>query len=144
VALSDLKKWNKIRKNSIQAGQKLAVYKTVKKKIQIKIVVDPNEEKEDLACNDNDLKCGDEDLSENTNTKLEAKSEIKSEPKAIVKNTTVKKVKPVFIYHTVQPGDTLWRISQRYQLNIDELKKVNNISGTNLKKGAKIKIPVKG
>jgi D-alanyl-D-alanine carboxypeptidase (penicillin-binding protein 5/6) len=144
VALADLKKWNKIKKNSIQAGQKLAVYKTVKKKIQIKIVVDPNEEKEDLACNDNDLKCGDENLAENTNSKLEAKSEIKSEPKAIVKNTTVKKVKPVFIYHTVQPGDTLWRISQRYQLNIDELKKVNNISGTNLKKGAKIKIPVKG
>jgi LysM repeat protein len=90
------------------------------------------------------LKCGDENLAENTNSKLEAKSEIKSEPKAIVKNTTVKKAKPVFIYHTVQPGDTLWRISQRYQLNIDELKKVNNISGTNLKKGAKIKIPVKG
>ena len=144
VALADLKKWNKIKKNSIQAGQKLAVYKTVKKKIQIKIVVDPNEEKEDLACNDTDLKCGDENLAENTNNKSEAKTEIKSEPKAIVKNTTVKKVKPVFIYHTVQPGDTLWRISQRYQLNIDELKKVNNISGTNLKKGAKIKIPVKG
>jgi D-alanyl-D-alanine carboxypeptidase len=144
VSLTDLKKWNKIRKNSIQAGQKLAVYKTVKKKIQIKIVVDPNEEKEDLACNDTDLKCGDENLAENTNSKLEAKSEIKSESKAIVKNTTVKKAKPVFIYHTVQPGDTLWRISQRYQLNIDELKKVNNISGTNLKKGAKIKIPVKG
>jgi D-alanyl-D-alanine carboxypeptidase len=141
VGLSDLKKWNKIKKNSIQAGQKLAVYKTVKKKIQIKIVVDPNEEKEDLACNDNELKCNEENLAENNTTN---KSETKPEPKAIVKNTTVKKAKPVFIYHTVQPGDTLWRISQRYQLNIDELKKVNNISGTNLKKGAKIKIPVKG
>lgn len=77
------------------------------------------------------------------------KTEIKTEPKVVVKNTSVnntpvKKTKPVFIYHTVQPGDTLWRISQRYQLNIDEIKKVNNISGTNLKKGTKIKIPVKG
>lgn len=144
VALADLKKWNKIKKNTIQAGQKLAVYKTVKKKIQIKIVVDPDEEKEDLACNDKDLKCGDEDLSDNSN-----KTEIKTEPNVVVKNTLVnntpvKKTKPVFIYHTVQPGDTLWRISQRYQLNIDEIKKVNNISGTNLKKGTKIKIPVKG
>jgi membrane-bound lytic murein transglycosylase D len=144
VALADLKKWNKIKKNSIQAGQKLAVYKTVKKKIQIKIVVDPNEEKEDLACNDNDLKCGDENLADNTNNKSEVKPEPKAGPKAVVKTTPVKKVKPVFIYHTVQSGDTLWRISQRYQLNIDELKKINNISGTNLKKGAKIKIPVKG
>lgn len=145
VALSDLKKWNKIKKSNIQAGQKLAVYKTVKKKIQIKIVVDPDEEKEDLACNNKDLKCGDEELAENTNTK----TEVKTEPKTTVKNTAAnnspaKKIKPVFIYHTVQPGDTLWRISQRYQLNIDELKKVNNISGTNLKKGTKIKIPVKG
>jgi LysM repeat protein len=144
VALADLKKWNKIKKNNIQAGQKLAVYKTVKKKIQIKIVVDPDEEKEDLACNDKDLKCGDEE-AENSNNK----TEVKTEPKTTVKNTTanntiVKKIKPVFIYHTVQPGDTLWRISQRYQLNIDELKKANNISGTNLKKGTKIKIPVKG
>lgn len=144
VALADLKKWNKIKKNTIQAGQKLAVYKTVKKKIQIKIVVDPDEEKEDLACNDKDLKCGDEDVADNSN-----KTEIKTEPKVVVKNTSVnntpvKKTKPVFIYHTVQPGDTLWRISQRYQLNIDEIKKVNNISGTNLKKGTKIKIPVKG
>ena len=138
-------RWNKIKKNNIQAGQKLAVYKTVKKKIQIKIVVDPDEEKEDLACNDKDLKCGDEEVADNSNNK----AEVKTEPKTTVKNTTanstqVKKIKPVFIYHTVQPGDTLWRISQRYQLNIDEIKKVNNISGTNLKKGTKIKIPVKG
>ena len=144
VALADLKKWNKIKKNTIQAGQKLAVYKTVKKKIQIKIVVDPDEEKEDLACNDKDLKCGEEDIADNSN-----KTEIKTEPKVVAKNASVnnapvKKTKPVFIYHTVQPGDTLWRISQRYQLNIDEIKKVNNISGTNLKKGTKIKIPVKG
>ena len=144
VALADLKKWNKIKKNTIQAGQKLAVYKTVKKKVQIKIVVDPDEEKEDLACNDKDLKCGEEDIADNSN-----KTEIKTEPKVVAKNASVnsapvKKTKPVFIYHTVQPGDTLWRISQRYQLNIDEIKKVNNISGTNLKKGTKIKIPVKG
>ena len=91
------------------------------------------------------MKCGDEELAENTN----AKTEVKTEPKTILKNTptnntTVKKNKPVFIYHTVQQGDTLWRISQRYQLNIEEIKKVNNISGTNLKKGTKIKIPVKG
>jgi len=150
VALSDLKKWNRIKKNSIQSGQKLALYKTVKKKIQIKIVVDPDEEKEDLACNNVDLKCTEEETNVLANSKTETKAQVKEGPKTItVKNSATanaftKRVKPVFIYHTVQSGDTLWRISQRYQLNIDEIKKANNISGNTLKKGVKIKIPVKG
>ena len=150
VALSDLKKWNRIKKNSIQSGQKLALYKTVKKKIQIKIVVDPDEEKEDLACNNVDLKCTEEETNVLANSKTDTKTQVKEGPKTIIvknsatANAFTKRVKPVFIYHTVQSGDTLWRISQRYQLNIDEIKKANNISGNTLKKGVKIKIPVKG
>ncbi|MFM7015850.1 MAG: LysM peptidoglycan-binding domain-containing protein [Bacteroidota bacterium] len=148
VALADLKKWNKIKRNSIQSGQKLAIYKTVKKKIQIKIVVDPDEEKEDLACDDVDLKCVDEDVNASGIAKND-KSLIKEDAKNVAlkgtaTTTSIKRIKPVFIYHTVQPGDTLWRISQRYQLNIEEIKKANNISGNTLKKGVKIKIPVKG
>ena len=146
VALADLKKWNKIRKNTIQAGQKLAIYKTVKKKIQIKIVVDPDEEKEDLACNGPDLNCEENEKPEAAAKSVnEMKSLVKEQPKTVIANNSVKiKTKPLFIYHTVQPGDTLWRISQRYQLNIEEIKKANNISGTTLKQGTKIKIPVKG
>lgn len=39
-------------------------------------------------------------------------------------------------YHKVQPGDTLWGISKRYQnLSVEEIKKLNNLSGNNIKVG---------
>jgi len=41
-------------------------------------------------------------------------------------------------YHTVQKGDTLWIISQRYGLEIGQLKKRNNIRGNSIKPGQKL------
>ena len=41
-------------------------------------------------------------------------------------------------YHTVQKGDTLWIISQRYGLEIGQLKKRNKIRGTSIKPGQKL------
>ncbi len=43
-------------------------------------------------------------------------------------------------YHTVQRGDTLWTISQRYGLELDHLKKANNIRGNAIKPGQKLLI----
>lgn len=46
------------------------------------------------------------------------------------------------IYHTVEPGDTLWKISLKYPpVTIEQLKKMNNITNSkNLKPGTKLKI----
>ena len=41
-------------------------------------------------------------------------------------------------YHTVQNGDTLWTISQRYGLRLDHLKKANRIRGNEIKPGQKL------
>ncbi|WP_229217012.1 lytic transglycosylase domain-containing protein [Dyadobacter luteus] len=41
-------------------------------------------------------------------------------------------------YHTVQQGDTLWTISQRYGLPLDHLKKANKIRGNDIKPGQKL------
>lgn len=41
-------------------------------------------------------------------------------------------------YHTVQHGDTLWTISQRYGLRVDLLKKANKIRGNEIKPGQKL------
>jgi len=51
-----------------------------------------------------------------------------------------------FVYHTIQPGDTLSKISQRYRgITVQELKDVNGISNSRtLKPGMKLKVPVKG
>lgn len=41
-------------------------------------------------------------------------------------------------YHTVQNGDTLWTISQRYGLPLSHLKKANRIRGNEIKPGQKL------
>ncbi|MGB3618066.1 MAG: LysM peptidoglycan-binding domain-containing protein [Catalinimonas sp.] len=41
-------------------------------------------------------------------------------------------------YHTVQPGDSLWLISRRYDLTVDQLKRLNNLRGNAIKPGQKL------
>lgn len=42
--------------------------------------------------------------------------------------------------HTVQKGDTLYNISKRYSTTVDQVKKWNNLSSTNIKIGQKLSI----
>jgi membrane-bound lytic murein transglycosylase D len=44
------------------------------------------------------------------------------------------------IVHTVQAGDTLWNISQKYGYSIAELKRLNGITGNTVKVGQKLKV----
>lgn len=43
-------------------------------------------------------------------------------------------------YYTVQRGDTLYGISQRYSLTIDELKRLNNLSGDTISIGQNLRV----
>ena len=43
--------------------------------------------------------------------------------------------------HTVAPGETLFRIAQTYHTSVDDLKKLNNMSGNSVMVGQKLKIP---
>ncbi len=43
-------------------------------------------------------------------------------------------------YHTVQRGDTLWTISQRYGLSVDKIKAANRMKNSNIKAGMKLLI----
>jgi membrane-bound lytic murein transglycosylase D len=56
----------------------------------------------------------------------------------------VKKVsyrKRVYINHIVKKGETLYRISKKYNVPIDVIKKINNIVGNSIKAGQILKIP---
>lgn len=150
VSVTDLKKWNKLRGTTIQAGQRLYVYSTVKKRIAVKLVVDPDESIADLQPSQDTTEQCETEISSVHQPHAVAKAK---EDTVINKDSVVKKAnpattntpKPRFIYHTVQPGDTLWNIAQRYQIDMQQIKKLNNISNSKLlKKGTRIKIPVKG
>ncbi len=72
--------------------------------------------------------------------------------KAVADKTTTKAAKETvkeqteieYIYHTVNSGDTLWDIAQRYNgVTVDQLKSLNNIfSSKDLKPGSRIKVAV--
>jgi LysM repeat protein len=47
---------------------------------------------------------------------------------------------PVAQYHTVAKGDTLWNISQRYSLPVDNLKKLNNLNSDSINLGMKLRV----
>lgn len=93
VSINDIKRWNSLRSNHIQIGQRLTIYP--KKAIR----TNATEPKKEIAQN--------------------------SDPHT----------------YTVKQGDTLWSISQKFpNVSIEDLKKWNDISGTNLKPGMTIKV----
>lgn len=50
---------------------------------------------------------------------------------------------PEFTTYKVKKGDSLWQISKKYNISVDELKKINNLRNETLETGQTIKIPVK-
>lgn len=64
--------------------------------------------------------------------------------KAIVEYAGGKYVAPLGSnYYTVKSGDSLWSISRKFGVSVDELKKVNNLSSNLLKIGQNLIIPGK-
>ena len=45
-------------------------------------------------------------------------------------------------YHTVQSGDTLWGISRQYQISVDEIRKLNNMTDASLSLGQRLQVSV--
>lgn len=161
-----VKKWNKLPSTKIMKGQKLYVYVNVPKKVAVKKVdVLDNEEETESDANEGtvavtELKT-ETDSTIGDNEKVQEDSVLagKTVSKPVGQKATPKKVtQPVakttssanvklrqYVYHVVQPGDTLWSIAQRYDgISVDDLKKANNIHNSkNLKPGTKLKIKVK-
>ncbi len=132
-SINELKKWNGLRTSKIYANQKLAVHIHVRKQVPVMVNVIQNFD----ACEDDAEDCS-QPVANDVKTKTETvkKSAAKNEQVALDK----------FIYYQVQPGDTLWKISQQYPgTSVEEIKRLNNIQNArDLKTGSKIKVAVDG
>lgn len=152
TTVAELKKWNKLKSDRLMKGQQLFSWITVKKKIPIKLEVVPDEDvAENDSCVDNNLTANngpqlkDKDnnghpIAEKTKVQFDSfKKETKNKSTETVKaNPNISKI----VFHTVQQGDTLWNIAQRYRTTIQNIKRVNRISGNQIKVGSRLKVPL--
>ena len=59
--------------------------------------------------------------------------------------TKAKTVAEKYIYHMVQPGDTLWNIAKRYEgVTVEQIKDINKLHDANIKPGTRLKLMVNG
>lgn len=155
---SDIKILNNLRSNRLSYGQKLIVEVPFNEKSNNKIdavkspvanngfyVVQDGDNLGNIASTYN---CTVEDLKKWNNMsdnlikpgqQLKVKAPVvKVAPKTNLSSTSSTSNK--FTYHVVQKGDTLWSIASKYNISVDELKKLNNINNNSLIIGAKLKI----
>lgn len=140
MTAAELKKMNKMKNNSVHPGKKLLV--------QVETVVPVKEERKETASVAASSKHSEpsvktEQVTSDTAAKeTVAKSEnaVAEKQKGTAKAGDEKKNK--VILYTVQPGDTLWIIANRYNgVTVDQLKRLNGISNSkSLKVGSKIKV----
>jgi LysM repeat protein len=111
VTVSQLQQWNNIRGTNIIAGKTLVIYKK-------------------KTSSSNTTKQGSGNITttnpNNTNNQTKpANTNNYSKPKT----------------HKVMAGDTLWDISKKYNVSVDQIKKVNNLKDNNLIIGTVLVIP---
>lgn len=151
VGLSELKEWNGLRKDYIYIGQNLKVLTLQEVPVYVQPQVaaaqpsatpQPPVAQHPVSIPDTSGLAG--------NTKADNKTTGTNGGNVAVNNapasTTQSALTPVApitapIFYRVQPGDSLWSISQHYPgLTIDKLKSDNNLSGQGILSGQVLKI----
>ncbi len=136
-SISEIKKWNNLKKGTVHYRQELLVY--VKKK-------SPKPENTEVP--------------DTATAKLDPSTEVDVAKTTDVDSTAVKVVteavsiaapcldtdrKSKFVYHVIRQGDTLWDIANKYNATVEQIKNLNNIKNANsLKPGQKIKVGTEG
>jgi membrane-bound lytic murein transglycosylase D len=145
VSSSEVKEWNRLKSGKLKTGQRITVY--VKIPVQNNTLAkETKTTSADSTIAENIDKCitaSDSSSASNCCPPEQQASEKKENTQKKINNTE-KKTKT--IYYTVQRGDTLWRIANKYQgVTVEDLKRINGLrNGSSLKAGTKIKVSVRG
>lgn len=146
VSTSELKEWNHMAGGKVRTGQRLTVYVRI-----------PVQNTDMAAKQDKSNAAADSTMAENIDKcatvkdSADAAANVCCSPEELAKKAEEEKAarqkeanKGKIVYYTVQRGDTLWRIANKYQgVTVDELKKMNGIrSNASLKAGTKLKVNI--
>jgi membrane-bound lytic murein transglycosylase D len=135
MSTAELKRINRLKSNKLLKGQRLSVNTTVKVKV-------PIENNNNQANNKSNSAVANETGSKSVNVVTQADTTITDNANT---NTTNQVNQPKYVYHLVQPGDTLWNIAKRYNgVTIEMIKNINNLRSSQLKVGTKLKVLVSG
>lgn len=154
VGIADIKKWNKLKNNTIARGKKLKIHSyervaTGRKKSEPIIA---SAESQSASTITSDSVPADSSAVMTTVPEL-AKAEAVEDSKEVKKETSVakntpkatkakKSSTPSIRYHTVKKGESLFRIAKKYKgVTVADIQELNGLSGSDIKIGQKLKIP---
>lgn len=151
MTLAEIKKQNRLKSTRLAAGQKLKVNQWV----TTRVVREPQQGKpaSDLAAKTtkDTVKKDQMHMSDsvaqqskvaNEDTSVQSSQQV-ADKKDKATNTRSDSKTIRYEYYLVQPGDTLWKISQRYDgMTVEMIKDMNNLRNSNLKPGTRLKVLV--
>lgn len=157
VTSSELKKMNRLKSTKLRAGQRLQVTAWVTTKVPVKtpavaVVTKKdssgkasttvNAAKKDSGASNVAVTNGPKDPADTSDllaSNDDENSASASAPVSVKKKSAGKD--PKYVYHLVQPGDTLWNIAKRYQgVTVEQIKDINNLRNANIKPGTRLKL----
>lgn len=139
VSISQVKKWNNMRSNTVMKGQRLVLYKTesvkvfdapseVKTAAIAKTTVSSTTERSNVKV----LNSNNKSVASNSEEEINVIKDTKSN------NTFQNVTKTVKSYHYVKSGDNLTTLSRQYNTSINKLKEWNNLSTNVIQKGQRL------
>lgn len=126
VAVAELKRWNHLRKSALRRGQHLVFYRDVKVTVKKPAMVAAAKPEKGLAKIDTIEKS------------LVADTQEQGDSEEIQQVGSVTKIQSKKSSHTVKRGETLESISRKYNVEIAELRKWNNIRKSAIRGGQKL------
>jgi membrane-bound lytic murein transglycosylase D len=146
VTVSEIKKMNRLKSSKLQRGQKLSVYAWVKTKVPVKesqnVAVKKDNDSGKIVTAATNLdssqhliaSLNEDEADSMTPDVQDAQTNTTSKTKD---NAAVSK----YVYHLVQPGDTLWSIAKRYEgVTVEQIKDINKLRNAHIKPGTRLKL----
>lgn len=146
-SVTELKKWNGLKSNTLQVGQKLKVYPPASASTTAEPATSTSNGYEIYT-----VKSGDNlwDIAKKFNgvTVEQIRNLNNLDKNAVLKVGQKLKIRKTgsgsssgFVIHTVKTGDSLWSISKKYGVSVEQLKELNGLNSKSvLKVGQKLKV----
>lgn len=151
VSVSDLKKWNRLRKNSVPRGRNLKINTYERVYVGKPAVPETDSKPDAVAANSSSTALADAATSETVTepaVAAPAPAPEKAAPAAPKKEkaksksvASSSKKKSGFTNHKVKHGESLYRIAKAKGTTVEAIRKANGISGSNIREGQILKIP---